>query len=43
VTAINFDLAAGREYPYVAVGAFLFAISGTIEFTDQEMLRGTIF
>lgn len=30
ITAINFDLAAGRDYPYVAVGAFLFAISDSI-------------
>jgi uncharacterized membrane protein YhhN len=30
VTAINFDLATGREYPYVAVGAFLFAISDLV-------------
>jgi uncharacterized membrane protein YhhN len=30
VTAINFDLAASRDYPYVAVGAFLFAISDLV-------------
>lgn len=41
VTAINFDLATGREYPYVAVGAFLFAISGKHERSTDPRGRVT--